>query len=265
MNIDLNDINRHPQTVDEALVVLETVSARFRAQNDPRAVFPDMYAVITRNVAKIVNDPQSSFFYEPQWISRLSGRFCEIYFETLLASMQGLPVPSVAWLRSFEYGRLGVTWPVQDAVLGLTSHITYDLAQGLESTIRDAGHQRNAEQLARYRHDHDAVNTILKASVPEIIELLATRYSCRATRIAISLPGGRRMSAGLVLAAVFSWRAHVWDDLLELLATEDAAAHTAILRRMDRRAGRLTQMIGDPLGLHTPSDQRPSWDRALPV
>ena len=185
MNIDLNDINRHPQTVDEALVVLETVSARFRAQDDPRAVFPDIYAVITRNVAKIVNDPQSTFFYEPQWISRLSGRFCEIYFETLLDAMQGQPVASTAWLHSFEYGRIGGTWPVQDALLGLTSHITYDLAQGLESTIRAAG-LRSPQQMARYRHDHDAVNTILKASVPEIIELLATRYSCRATQVAIA-------------------------------------------------------------------------------
>lgn len=263
MKIDLHDIQLRPQHIDEALVALETVAARLRTQDDPRAIFPDMYAVITRNVAQIINDPQATFFQEPQWISRLSGRFCEIYLEALLADMQGQPLTSTAWRNTFQYAELGATWPVHDALLGLTAHITYDLAQGLEHTIRAAGEQHDQQQLARYRHDHDAVNTILRASVPEIIALLATRYGCPATQLAIRLPGGRRASAALVLHAVFRWRAQVWDDLLELLAADQASQRAAVLRRMDQRAGRLTERIGDPLQRYARRAEQHDWQPAL--
>src|SRR5687768_17014880 len=68
----LAGINLTPITIDEALEALETVAARLRAKNDPRAVFPDVYGVITRRVKEAI-EGRGPAFLEPQWISRLAG------------------------------------------------------------------------------------------------------------------------------------------------------------------------------------------------
>jgi hypothetical protein len=232
-------IDTRPTEVDVALVSLDTIATRLRMAYDARAVFPEVYAVITRNVAAVIR--AGGVFLEPAWIARLAGRFAERYFEALIPSLTGAPVASTAWRVAFDAGRADARVPVRDALLGINAHINYDLAQGIADNIRAAGHADDARMLARYRHDHDAVNTILRASAPAIYELLLTRYACPVTWVATR---NRHLNAAVThgaLRVIGGWRSDVWADMLVLLRSPDTRAHGVGLRAMDRRSGRFAR------------------------
>lgn len=232
-------IDTRPKEVDAALTSLDTIATRLRMAGDARAVFPEVYAVITRNVASVIR--QGGVFLEPAWIARLAGRFAERYFEALTLSLTGSRVGSTAWRVAFDAGRAGARLPVRDALLGINAHINFDLAQGIADNIRAAGHVDDARMLARYRHDHDAVNTILRASAPEIYERLLDRYACPLTWLATR---SRHVNAALTdgaLRVLGGWRSDVWEDMLVLLRAPDAHAQRVGLRAMDRRSGRFAR------------------------
>ncbi len=88
--VSLAGIPEHPVNADDALLALDTVAARLASRGDGRAAFPDIYGIITRKVAEEVKKNRG-IFVEPLWISRLAGRFCERYLETLRWSLDGAP------------------------------------------------------------------------------------------------------------------------------------------------------------------------------
>lgn len=235
----LDGVDMAPKTVGGALHSIETVTARLRERGDARAVFPDVYAVITRRV-KMAIEGQGPAFLEPQWISRLAGLFCEHYLAALKASLEGGPLPS-AWAIAF--GRGGFEAASLDALLGINAHINYDLAQGLYSNIVFHGAERDPRLLARYRHDHDLVNQILAAAMPEIFEILAKRYRCP---LALMATRSRSLQASVSRGVMFTlqqWRDRVWDNLCAMLDTSDEASLRAVLARMDRSSALIARAI----------------------
>ncbi|AUX40692.1 hypothetical protein SOCE26_020930 [Sorangium cellulosum] len=232
-----------PANVAEALVALETVAARLRERNDPRAVFPDVYAVITRRVKEAVVDGRDNRFLEPAWISRLAGIFCEYYLKALEASLDGRSTGIEAWDVAFECNTSRGTAAAVHALLGINAHINYDLALGLCQNIVQHGAAQDARLLRRYRHDHDLVNEILAAAMPEIFEVLTRRYGCPLARIATFTKDVQRAVSSTVLFMLRGWRDRVWDDLLCLLAARSEADRRAVLAGMNRHAGKLARMV----------------------
>ncbi|MFO0576673.1 MAG: DUF5995 family protein [Polyangia bacterium] len=231
-----------PKDVFTALQSLSQVVARLRDKNDARAVFPDVYGIITRRVAEEIQ--HGSRFQEPMWIARLAGLFAERYFESLVASLTQAAQPSSAWRIAYACAGNPLTLPAQDALLGINAHINFDLAQGIYDNIVGHGAQHDERLLARYRHDHDAVNEILAAALPECMLLLAERYGCPVTRLVVSLPRVQATLSRLVMAVLKYWRDRVWTDVLALLAAPQAEEREAILARMDRDSGRIALLIG---------------------
>lgn len=236
----LEGVELRPKDVVAAMGALDTVVERLHARRDPRAVFPDVYGVITRNVAKEVLG-RTGFFLEPEWISRLAGRFAERYFETLAWSLRGAAQDCRAWELAYGYADLGLTLPLQDAALGISAHINFDLALGLWKTIEEFG-DTSEHRLARYKHDHDAVNGLLAASLPQAVEQLVERYACPVTPRLFSA-AARPVMRGLSLFVLERWRAHVWEDVLSLVHAPGAAAREAVVARMHERSGGLGQVL----------------------
>lgn len=235
----LDGVDMAPKSVEGALQALETVAARLRERGDARAVFPDVYAVITRRV-KMTVEGQGPAFLEPQWISRLAGLFCEYYLAALKGSLTGGPLPS-AW--GLAFGRGDMEAASLDALLGINAHINYDLAQGLYSNIVFHGAERDPRLLARYRHDHDLVNSILAAAMPEIFDILAKRYRCP---LALMVTRSRGVQASVsrgVMLTLRQWRDRVWDDLSAMLEAGDEASRKAVLARMDRSSALIARAI----------------------
>jgi hypothetical protein len=251
MYIELADVNLRPANVDEALEALERVAARLGERRDPRSVFPAVYAIITRRVKEAIADTADPLFLEPQWISRLAGRFGERYLETRVDSLSGRPYRSAAWRVAYQAAARGRTVPVQDAVLGINAHINFDLAQGLYDNVVSHGAAHDPRMLERYRHDHDAVNRILEASIPEILQVLVARYGCRTTQAVSALPGGQPWMVAAVMRVLAQWRGRVWEDLLDMLDATSPSAFNAVLRRMDRRSARLARVLCTGLSLRS--------------
>src|SRR5437773_1299125 len=115
-------LHLHPEGVYDAGTVLGTLTDRLLARGDSRAAFPDVYGIVTRAVAEEVRKPDGMFL-EPEWISRLAGRFCERYLETLRWSEDGLPQDCGAWHVAYACASSPLTPPFQNALLGFNAHI----------------------------------------------------------------------------------------------------------------------------------------------
>lgn len=225
-----------PVDIHGALLSLEAASMAFRRH--PHAAFPDIYAIITRRVAEHVQ--HGGLFLEPRWISRLAGRFCERYLETLRWERQRQPQDTRAWAMAY----LGTPTlePTQHALLGLSAHINFDLAIGIHRTIVEGGRTDRAT-IARYKHDHDAVNGLLRASIPEALDTLAHR-GCRLA--ALLQKTGPSLAKATIMPLLSFWRAKVWDNVLTLLHA-DVHDRPHVIARMDQYAFQMGRLLSMPL------------------
>lgn len=240
----LQGVPLKPSDVVEALAALETVAARLRERNDPRAVFPEVYAIITRRVKEAVVDGRDRRFLEPAWIARLAGIFCEYYLEALAASLEGRRTTDIeAWDVAFQCNGTSGTAAAVHALLGINAHINYDLALGLYRNVVQHGAAQDARLLRRYRHDHDLVNDVLGAAMPEILEILRERHGCPLARVATVTRDVQHTISGVVLLLLRSWRNRVWDDLLRLLAARGEADVRGVLARMNGRSGKIARRL----------------------
>ncbi len=258
----LHGVDLHPQNGLAALASLSTVSERLHERGDPRAAFPEIYGVITRRAA-LESCSRSGGFLEPAWIYRLMGRFCERYLETLAWSEAKRSQDCTAWKITYEYAAHGLTVPFQDVVLGLSAHINYDLPFGIAQTIREFGD--GVEKRARYKHDHDHINALLRESVPECFERLGDRYGCR-TGATLWQHGGRVVET-IVLTVLSMWREHIWNDVLALLDARDEYDRRRAVARMEWRSGMIARAIVAPNASleRAPATLRNTLSRALIV
>lgn len=229
----LKDVPRQPQSVDETYTALDLVGTRLAAQGDRRAAFPKIYGMITRAVADAVAQTPSPFL-EPRWMSRLAGRFGERYLDTLSWSLDRVPQDCTAWRIAYRYADERATIPLQDVILGLSAHINYDLTLGIAQTIEEHGEANNSRMLARYKHDHDHVNTILDRSIPEAYEVVVNTFGCRTTSL-LTGPWFPLVHRG-TLKVLAVWREQVWRDVLALLASH-GDERERVRQRLERRSG----------------------------
>lgn len=236
-----------PASVGEAYECLTTVGARLRAKGDPRAAFTDVYAVITRRVRDAIEGSAECPFVEPEFISRLAGRFCALYLAALRRSLNGDDEPISAWAAAAERKGSARTLPVQHALLGLNAHINYDLAIGLYDNVAFLGAAGDDARMARYQHDHDAVNAILEEAMPEVLSLLAERYGCPIADLVLRSGGLGRALCGGTIFTLRVWRSRVWRDLSAMLAAQGPRGRARIASRMDLRSGLFATVLGLPL------------------
>lgn len=241
----LDDLGLHPEDVSEAASVLEVVAERLFIAGDGGAAFADVYGLITREVERDVRSPDGSFL-EPAWISRLAGRFCARYLETLRFHAEDRGQDCAAWGATYALAGAGRASPLQIAVMGLSAHINHDLALGIHATIVESGHAGDPRMLARYLHDHDRVNALLRRTIPAAFELLIRRHRCRAAAAVWRFM--RPVVCSGVMRILRAWRARVWRDVLSLLAAVTDAERAAVAGRIERRAARAAWLLALPLG-----------------
>ncbi|HTN88022.1 MAG TPA: DUF5995 family protein [Sorangium sp.] len=249
MSSCIDGLNLYPKSVHDAAVVLDTVTDRLIAAGDRRAAFTDVYGIVTRAVAAQVDRPDGMFL-EPAWISRLAGRFCARYLETLRWSERGVAQDCGAWHLAYASTSSRFTPPVQNALLGFSAHINYDLVLGIHATIVEFGHGRDARMLARLKHDHDQVNTLLRLSVPEALARLAGRHGCHlSTFFHDNAPD---LATWVAMEMLSRWRERVWADVVALLEAGGAGERAALTRAVEQRSARIAQMLALPSLHHTP-------------
>jgi hypothetical protein len=239
----LDGLNLAPQGGDESFAALAAVAGRLYQAGDPRAAFPEIYGVITREVATELVSPGCGFI-EPEAIDELMGVFCARYFETLIWSLDGRAQDCEAWRVAYDHAARRATIPFQDVVLGLSAHINYDLAMGIAQVLVRKGYHRDDEKKTRFKHDHDHINSILRRSLAECFERVIARYGCRFSHLAWNR--SRPVTRRVVLSLLSVWRERIWDDVLRLTAAEGEAARRAVLAGMNRRSGLIARAIVAP-------------------
>lgn len=240
----------HPGTVGEAACVLEAVTERLLATGHGGAAFADIYSVITREVERDTQAPDGAFL-EPGWISRLAGRFCARYLDTLRFHAEGRAQDCEAWGIAYELSDDERASPLRAVMLGLSAHINHDLAFGIHATILEFGHADDPRMLARYLHDHDQVNALLCRSIPASFEHLIVRHRCRAS--AIIWRCLRPLARWGAMRMLRAWRARVWRDVLSLLAAQTDEERGAVAQRIERRAARAGWLLALPGGRPSPA------------
>ena len=233
----------HPTDAAQAHAALDHVAETLLRASDARAAFPDVYAVITRRVAIEVARSNSPF-REPAWISRLAGRFCTRYLATLRQAMSHGPQDTSAWATAYASANTEAMPPVQHALLGLSAHINHDLAIGIHATIVEHGRADDQAMIARYKHDHDHVNELLDASIPEAFARLIARHHCATT---LWLDRGGRLTRWCTMELLTRWRAQVWVEVEALLAARTEAQRARVLRRIGARAARIGALLSRPI------------------
>ena len=237
----LANINLKPVNAAEALVALENVSKQLWQARDWRAIFPDVYAIVT-GFAKYHTQNPTGFFQEPAFISRLAGVFAERYLDTLGWSLEKQTQDCAAWAIAYDYSQKTNTVPFLHAALGISAHINYDLALGISQTIRELGTANDQEKMRRYKHDHDKVNILLEATVAQTIERLTRIYGCD---YADTFEGGKlqAFATRLVMARLSDWREQVWENVILLLDAQTSAEQQQILKQMNRTAGQRCKQL----------------------
>jgi Family of unknown function (DUF5995) len=222
-----------PATPRAALAALEEVVAALGAAHDARAVFPDVYAVITEKVIERLGDG-SEYFRAPEFISMLVGVFTTRYLQTLNWSLRGLAQDSAGWDLAYRLTADDALPALAHAALGISAHINFDLALGIHEVVVRLGAARDQSRLEAFKHDHDAVNALLAASFPESLRRLCETHGCL---LVSSLPAAalERLTP-YFLKMLAGWRDDVWRNMLELLGANGAGERARVLRRMDDRA-----------------------------
>ena len=244
MTISLRGIDLAPTSSEAACASLAEASDRLYRARDPRAAFPEIYGVITRDLETELRSTTSGFL-EPDAISECMGRFATRYLETLQWSLDGVPQDCDAWRVAYDYAARRATIPFQDVVLGLSAHINYDLAVGVSQTLIARGMHQDERRTARFKHDHDHINATLRGAMAECFERVITRYGCRFSHLAWNR--SRPVTFRVVMSVLSVWRERIWADVLRLLAAgDDATARAAVLAGMNRRSGLIARGIVAP-------------------
>lgn len=222
-----------PATPEGALAALDQVVAGLAAAHDARAVFPNVYAVITEKVIERLSDG-SGYFRAPEFITMLVGVFTTRYLQTLNWSLRGLAQDSAGWDLAYRLAAADALPALGHAALGISAHINFDLALGIHEVVVRLGATGDQSRLEEFKHDHDAVNALLAASVPESLLRLREAHGCA---LVSSLPDSAlERLAPYFLKVLAGWRDDVWRNMLELLGATCEAERARVLRRMDDRA-----------------------------
>jgi len=156
------------RTLDEVVDGLAAIEARFRQQNDRRAVFLTLYGVVSAEIRLRV---ARGDFADNEWVNRYAVAFADLY-RVALAAYEAGDVDRVpkAWRLTFDAARVGDALVLQDMFLGVNAHVNADLPMAL--TTVSIGPDREA----RYR-DHSAVNAVLGAVTERATARIAALYA----------------------------------------------------------------------------------------
>lgn len=262
--IQLDDVLWNPINAEEALEGLEKILARLNARDDSRAIFLDIYAIVTRRVVRLLSQPDAGGFLEPEWLSHLTGRFAEEALIAVRDSLKNLPLPTAAWRFATHYPAQRLTRPFQDALLGVSAHINHDLGMVVYDNIAHQSPPADARRMARYRHDYFHVNEILRSCIPECLDLLVERYHCTSTKLVLLVPFSRPMVERAVMQMLIVWRQRVWENVVAMLEAQTPEEHQAVVERVRTTSGRIAQALCADYALwHTLRGEAPPFSLDL--
>lgn len=231
-----------PETIEQALEAMEECLQFFHQKDDFRAVFLRAYYIITTNVHNAIkqqHDFDNPIFFEPDWISRLSGRFASLYFASL-TTFERDARDERAWKLAYTLAKNRRSSVIQDLLLGINAHINYDLPVALCENLRASSDRNDFRSLTRRKFDHDQVNNILIRSFDTISTVIPREYG-GLIRVADSLL--RSADERLTRFGLKHYRERVWWDGIALLSADNVEERQLVMDRLNWESAKIANAI----------------------
>ncbi len=186
--------------------------------SDPRATFLSCYLLMTENMLAAIDSGQ---FHDPIWVYAFLHRFADYYFNALeLYKVDRLKAPAV-WVRVHDAAQLPTTQVLQNLLLGINTHINYDLIFTLVDMLEPEWDRLSPVQQDQRQADHYQVNRIIAKTIDavqdQVLETLMPEMDLVDKLLG---PLDEWMISGLIS----HWRDEVWDQAISLIETRDPDA-----------------------------------------
>jgi hypothetical protein len=209
---------------------------------DRRAIFLTCYLMMTRNM---LVHAAGGGFHDTPWMSALLYRFIEYYFDALDAWGRAPDQAPAAWQRAFDATQQPDLHVLQNLMLGVNAHISYDLVYALLDVLRpdwDALDEARREQ--RFQ-DYVIVNRVICETLDAVQDGVVERYSPAMNWVD---RGFGRLDEWTTERMIARWREDAWESALALLAAPDAD-RDALCAEVEARAVRRAESIRGEKGM----------------
>lgn len=206
---------------------MKELIAAWEAGNDRRFIFLNCYAMMTENMLAAI---QAGDFEDAEWVARLLDHFAGFYFQALDAYETDHSQPPAVWRIAFEATRQPKMHVLQQLVLGVNAHITYDLVFALSDILSVEWQQLSDEgRKMRYR-DHCHVNDIITKTIDRVQDQVVERFE-PGLRVVDTLLGP--LDEWMTSLMISEWRDEVWERATRILEAGSDADREALARHVE--------------------------------
>lgn len=195
--------------VDKMMVIVR----KFEANKDNRTIFLHCYSMMTANMLVAI---EQNKFHDTVWVNQLLNRFADYYFDALTCYDCGGETPTV-WKEVHKAAATKKLHVIQHLLLGVNSHINYDLVLTLYDMLSPEWTGLSDEMRVKRYQDHCLVNLIIGETIDKVQDEVVEKYS-PAMDLIDKLMG--RLDEILLLKLITEWRDTVWDHTQKLLVLE---------------------------------------------
>ena len=187
---------------------------KFEERKDNRTIFLHCYSMMTENMLIALEENK---FQDRQWVNRLLHRFADYYFEALTCYDCGEETPAV-WKAVHKAAATKKLHVIQHLLLGVNSHINYDLVLTLYDMLAPEWADLSEEMREKRHQDHCLVNFIIGDTIDKVQDEVVEKYS-PAMDVIDKIMG--RFDEILLLKLITKWRDLVWEHTQKLLEIQN--------------------------------------------
>tara|TARA_R110002096_G_scaffold236590_3_gene427362 strand:- start:4667 stop:5365 length:699 start_codon:yes stop_codon:yes gene_type:complete len=220
--------------------MMETVK-KFEANKDNRTIFLHCYSMMTANMLLAI---EQNKFHDTQWVNQLLNRFADYYFNALTCYDCGEETPTV-WKEVHKAAASKKLHVIQHLLLGVNSHINYDLVLTLYDMLSPEWADLSDEMRVKRYQDHCLVNLIIGETIDKVQDEVVEKYS-PSMDVIDKLMG--RLDEFLLLKLITAWRDKVWDHTQELLVLEGEAERTKYILELEKKVLKKADWLDTQIG-----------------
>jgi hypothetical protein len=183
--------------------------------SDQRATFLRCYLLMTENMLGAIEADQ---FHDSKWVYTFLHRFADYYFDALDAYEVNRAAAPEVWVRVHDAAISGTTRVIQNLLLGINTHINYDLIFTLVDVLEPEWERLSLAERDLRQSDHNHVNQIIADTInavqDQVLESLVPEMD-----LVDKLLGP--LDEWLISGLISHWRDDVWQKAVDLLETKE--------------------------------------------
>lgn len=217
-------------TQDPVVLKMQNMVQNWETAGDKRAIFLRCYSLMTHNMLVALEQKR---FKDPVWVGQLLERFASYYFVALESfERQDGRTPAV-WHLAHHASQQPNTMTVQHLLIGVNTHINYDLVLCVRDMLRPEWASLTPERLAERFSDHCLVNEIIAETTDVVQDTIVEKHTPRLDWVD-QLFGA--WDEWLISRLITSWRNEVWEQGLELLQKDTDEAEQLYRQEVEEKA-----------------------------